>query len=262
MNILYAALWTEGLKIRKAKIFMLSLLAFALIALMLALLVLIARYPEIAGRSSTLEAKASLLGKADWPSFLSLLIQIILSLGTLGFGIITSWVFGREISDRTLKDLLALPTPRATIVLAKLLACAFWGSLLALTLWGVALLAGLAFQIPGWSTARPLETGQIYAKASLLTLLLCTPVAWFASFGRGYLLAISYVILTLVMTQLIAVGAPGLMPYFPWAFPALVSGVAGSAIPPANLWSVLIFVGTVLGGGLGTAGWWQWTDQN
>jgi ABC-type transport system involved in multi-copper enzyme maturation permease subunit len=37
----------------------------------------------------------------------------------IGFAFVTSWVFGREYSDRTVKDLLALPAPRSSIVLSK-----------------------------------------------------------------------------------------------------------------------------------------------
>ncbi|WP_394697887.1 ABC transporter permease [uncultured Methanomethylovorans sp.] len=45
--------------------------------------------------------------------------EIILTLGTIGFGIISSWIFGREYSDRVIQDLLALPVPRSTIVLSN-----------------------------------------------------------------------------------------------------------------------------------------------
>ena len=43
---------------------------------------------------------------------------------------------------------------------------------------------------------------------SLLTMLLCTPVAFFASYGRGYLPPVGFAIVTL-----------GLGPYFPWGIP-------------------------------------------
>ncbi|WP_235201635.1 ABC transporter permease [Paenibacillus sp. FSL H8-0457] len=38
----------------------------------------------------------------------------------------TSWTFGREYSDRTLKDLLVLPISRGKIAIAKYVAIIFW----------------------------------------------------------------------------------------------------------------------------------------
>jgi len=46
--------------------------------------------------------------------------------GLIGFAFVTGWVFGREYSDRTVKDLLALPTPRLSIVLSKFIVVAIW----------------------------------------------------------------------------------------------------------------------------------------
>ena len=56
---------------------------------------------------------------ADWQTYLGLLNQITAGAGLLGFALVTSWVFGREYSDRTVKDLLALPVSRSSIVVSK-----------------------------------------------------------------------------------------------------------------------------------------------
>ena len=53
------------------------------------------------------------------PAYLTLVSQIV-AVGGMLFGMILIWLFGREFSDRTAKDLLALPTSRAAVVLAKL----------------------------------------------------------------------------------------------------------------------------------------------
>ena len=63
----------------------------------------------------------------------------------------------------------------------------------------------------------------------LAQLLLITPVAFVASAGRGYMLSVSFVILIIILTQLLFVGLPGFTVWFPWALPALYSGVAGEA---------------------------------
>ena len=94
MNGLLPALWAESLKARKSKMFVITLMVFMFISIMMGLLMYVAQHPEIAGRSAMVGAKTSIIGNADWASFLNLLIQCILALGSLGFGMVTSWIFG------------------------------------------------------------------------------------------------------------------------------------------------------------------------
>jgi ABC-2 type transport system permease protein len=261
MKGLSAALWSESLKVRRSKVFPVTILFFAFIAVMMGLLMFVARHPELAGRSATISAKASRIGNADWPNFLGLLVQTILALGPIGFGIVTSWVFGREYSDRVIKDILALPVPRSSIVIAKLVVVVVWNILLSLTLFVLALATGWVVHIPGWSSALAWHALLTFSISALLTMLLCPPVALIASASRGYLLPIGFVILLLIITQLTGMGMPGVMPYFPWAIPALCSGAVGSALPRPGLVSYLILILTAILGLLGTVAWWKYADQ-
>jgi ABC-2 type transport system permease protein len=43
-------------------------------------------------------------------------------IGLMGFGILSSWVFGREYQDQTFKDLLSLPISRTSLVCSKFFA--------------------------------------------------------------------------------------------------------------------------------------------
>ena len=69
--------------------------------------------------------KASLLrfGEPNWNNYLALLLQGISAIGLIGFGFITSWVFGREYSENTLKDILALPVSRSYHCGLKIIGC-------------------------------------------------------------------------------------------------------------------------------------------
>lgn len=261
MKSLAVALWAESLKTRKSKVLFSTIVLFFFIGVMMGLLALVAHHPEIAGRSAAINSKASIVGKADWPSFWNLLIQVVLSLGVMGFGFVASWVFGREFSDRAVKDLLALPVSRLVMVFSKFIVITLWCFALMLVLWIAGFATGLAVHIPNWSTRSALDNFVVFTKSGSLTILLCSPVAFIAGIGRGYLLSIGFVLLTLVMTNLVALGVPGFAPYFPWAFPALFSGVTGQALPHLNIWSYPIFVITVVCGYAGTALWWRFADQ-
>ena len=261
MKSIQAALWMEIHKVRRTKIFPISIYFFLFIGIMMGLLMFLSLHPEIANRSATISAKTSFLGGSDWAAFYELLIQIILTVGVIGFGIITSWVFGREFSDRVIKDLLALPVHRSTIVISKLIILTIWSMLLAVTILIAALLTGLAVGIPGWSAGALFPFLGNYMVCAILNVLLITPVAFVASAGRGYMLPISFVILIMILTQILFVGLPGITFWFPWALPALFSGVAGDAIPPPGLISYFLFALTVLAGFLATVAWWQYADH-
>lgn len=261
MNGLYVSLWAEYLKIRKSKVFLITVFLFAFVALVLGLLILVGRHPEISGRSATISAKASLVGHDDWPAFWNVLNQVILSLGTMGFGFVASWVFGREYSDRTIKDLLALPVSRFNIVLSKIIVTVIWCELLTMILLIIGFVTGLAVHIQNWSILSAVKNIKVYLISSFLTILLCTPVTFIASLGKGYLLPVGYALLSLIVTNLIAVGAPGLVPYVPWAFPAIFSGIGGVAMPQVTVWSYIIFILTIAFGYTGTVLWWKFADQ-
>lgn len=261
MKSIQAVLWTEILKIKRAKIFSISIYFFIFIGVMMGMLMFLSMHPEIASRSSTIKMKTSFLGGSDWKGFYELLIQIILSVGVIGSGIITSWGFGREFSDKVIKDLLALPVPRSTIVFSKLIILLIWSILLSIIVLVAAMLTGFAVRIPGWNTGDLFPFLRVYIICSVLNAMLITPVAFVASAGRGYILPISFVILILILTQLLAIGLPGLTFWFPWAFPALVSGAGGAALPSPGFFSYFIYSLIVLAGLFGTVAWWRYADH-
>ncbi|HUZ16843.1 MAG TPA: ABC transporter permease [Spirochaetia bacterium] len=261
MSGFLAALWVEGLKVRRSRVFPVTIALFAFIAVMMALLMVVANHPELAGRSATMGAKASRLGNGDWASYLALLIQTILALGQMGYGIVTSWIFGREYSDHVVKDLLALPTSRSSIVGAKFVLCMAWCILLSAVLLVTALVTGWAATLPGWSPAAARQAVATFSVGAFLTILLSSPIAFAASASRGVLLPIAVVILLLIVTQLLGMGIPGIMPYFPWAIPAVYSGAAGSALPAASPVSLLILILTFALGVGATTVWWKAADQ-
>jgi ABC-2 type transport system permease protein len=145
--------------------------------------------------------------------------------GAIVFAIVTTWVFGRKFSDRTVKELLSLPTSRETIIAAKFTVVTYWTLLLTLFSFGVGLTIGNAVVIPGWSPELFHSATVDILGAGIMTIMLLPFVAFMASIGRGFMPAFGWAVLTVVLAQIAA--AIGWGGWFPWSVPALFSGVAG-----------------------------------
>ncbi len=260
MKGIFAAFFAESLKIRRSKILWISTLSFLIIGVMIGFLMFLAKNPELAQQLGLLGTKASILElETDWPTYFEFLYIVISMGGLLGFGFLTSWVFGREYSDRTIKDLLALPVSRSRIVLAKFLVIFIWCIFLSIITVGMGLISGNLISLSGGSAELLLQGIYTCVGTSLLTILLCTPVAFFASYGRGYLPPIAFVIFTMALTQFI--GILGLAPYFPWAIPVLFSGAGASENASLGIMSYFILILTSFLGIVGTYLWWRFADQ-
>jgi ABC-2 type transport system permease protein len=257
---LNAALWAETLKARRARMPLLTLAGLALGPLMGGLFMKILLDPAWAARFGLLTTKAQAsAAHGDWPTYFGLLAQAIAVGGSILFSLIVIWLFGREYSDHTAKDLLALPTPRTAIVTAKLLLAVIWCAVLAVWVYLLGLALGALIGLPSWTGDAWLHATAIYAATAGLTILLMLPLAWAASAGRGYLPAVGVTVLILFFSQVLS--ALGLGPWFPWAVPALLSGAAGPAAQNLGAGTYLLVVGVVAAGISGVIWWWRAADQ-
>jgi ABC-2 type transport system permease protein len=255
-----AALWAETLKARRARMPLVTLAAFSLAPLMGALFMKILLDPLWAARFGALTTKAQFsAARGDWPTYFGLLTQALAVGGSILFSLIVIWLFGREYSDHTAKDLLALPTPRAAMVTAKLMLATCWCASLALWIYLLGLALGALLSLPGWTTDGWLHATAVYAATASLTIALMLPLAWAASAGRGYLPAIGVMVLLVFLAQVLSV--LGLGPWFPWAAPALFSGAAGPEAQQLGVVTYLLVVAVVAGGITGVIAWWRAADQ-
>ncbi len=226
MNNLRQAIWVEWLKARRSRVPLLTALGFLLAPLAGGFFMLVLKDPEMARQLGMISAKAQLSGgSADWPTYLNLLAQATAVGGILLFGLVGSWIFGREFSDRTAKDLIALPTSRSSIVFAKFCVAAIWTAGLTVMIVLVGLLIGAALDLPLGSNAVFAQGAITIAITAVLTIALITPIAFFASAGHGYLPAIGVSMLVLVLAQVIAVAGWG--EFFPWSIPAVFTRMQG-----------------------------------
>jgi ABC-2 type transport system permease protein len=260
MTNFQSALWAEILKARRSKVPFLAAVGFTLAPLMDGFFMFIMKDPERAREMGLLSVKAQMaMSTAEWTTFFNVLSQAIAIGGVIVFSIVTAWMFGREFSDHTAKDLMALPTSRESIVAAKLVVITIWALGVSLWVYLVGLLIGSLVDIPGWTTGLALESfGNILATAGM-TLLLMTPVAFIASMGRGYLPPLGFAVLTVFFAQIIA--ATGWGDWFPWSVPALFSGAAGPRGEVIGIHSYVLVILAGMAGLVATFYWWGSADQ-
>jgi ABC-2 type transport system permease protein len=260
MNGFLPPLWAETLKMRRSKVPLFAALGLSMAPFMAGLFMIILKDPAAARSMGLISTKAQLaVGVADWPAFFGMLAQAIAIGGAIVFAIVTAWVFGREFSDRTAKELLALPTSRAAIVAAKFVLIAAWMIVVSLFIFGLGLIVGKMVVIPGWSQELLQSAFVTFMGSAILTIALTPFVALFASIGRGYMPAFGWAILTIVLAQIAA--ATGWGDWFPWSVPALFSGVAGPRTELLGSHSYVIVMVASLIGLATTLYWWRSADQ-
>jgi ABC-2 type transport system permease protein len=260
VNGFLAALWAETLKARRSKVPLLASIGFTLAPLMDGLFMFIMKDPERAREMGLLSVKAQLaMSIADWTTFFSVLTQAIAVGGAIVFSIVTAWIFGREFSDHTAKDLLALPTSREKIVTAKLIVLSAWVFATVIWVYLVGLFVGGLIDIPGWTNELALQSlSDVFVTAGM-TLLLMTPVAFIASMGRGYLPPLAWAVLAIFFSQIIA--ATGWGDWFPWSVPALYSGVIGPRSEQLGIHSHILIILAGVAGFVAIFWWWRNADQ-
>jgi ABC-2 type transport system permease protein len=258
MNNLWDMIWIELRKAIRSRMPLGTALGSLFIPLGIAFLIFVSKNPEISQRLGLISAKANLMEYAatDWLTYLGLFGQIVAAGGFLLFVLVISWVFGREFADGTLKDMLAVPVGRSSILLAKFIVVAMWSALLTIIIFAVGLLMGAIIKLPGGAVSVILHGSDLVVMTAGLVIGAVMPFALFASVGRGYLLPVGLAVLTLMLTNLVALIGWG--EYFPWAVPGLYAQ-GKSSLTPISYWIVIL---TGLAGALATYLWWKYADQS
>ena len=260
MNGFLSSLWAETLKMRRSKVPPFTALGFSIAPLVGGLFMIILKDPEAARSMGLISAKAQLTaGVADWPTFFSILSQAVAVGGAILFAIVTAWVFGREFSDRAVKELLALPTSRDAIVAAKFVVVAAWTSIMSLLIFLIGLIVGNLVVIPGWSQELFRSASIDVLGSAALTIALLPFVALLASIGRGFMPPFGWTVLTVALAQIAAITGWG--DWFPWSVPALFSGAAGPRAELVGMHSYVIVILASLAGLAATFYWWRSADQ-
>jgi len=255
------ALRAEFAKLKRARMPLWTLLTVCGYGVISATMTSALLRPEAAtkiGASGGAFAKAAAAGlyHSNWANYLRFNQQGIAGAwGILLFGLVAAYLFGREFSEGTAKNMLTLPLRREWFVLAKFVVLAVW--VLALTLLSVAaqVAFGALLKLDGfsWSLVRTCLVDSL--RVSSLLFLTLPIVGWLGMLGRGYLPPMLFSGLmqgattALVVTKWAA--------WFPWSMPVLLVGaswfpVANPQKLVASSWMVAL---GVFVGGIGLLFW-------
>jgi ABC-2 type transport system permease protein len=240
---------TEFIKLRRSRITWISWLAYSMMPIVGALFVWIIMEPERAGQLGLLGQKAEFVGmSADWTGYFGLLLQTTGIGGMILVSVITSFVFGREYSDETAKNMLTLPVKRHLYIIAKLVVIFVWFSILTLSLLGEGIVICFIMDLPGYSTSLMFSQIGDILLASTVAWLLIPVIAWISLIGKGYLAPMGFTIFLVILGNVF--GATGWGKWFPWSIVPLFAGVAGprnEVLAPESIFIVLLIfiVGTI-----------------
>ncbi|NMB34103.1 MAG: ABC transporter permease subunit [Clostridium sp.] len=158
------------------------------------------------------------------------------------------------------KDLPAPPISGNVILLSKFIVMVLWSLILSTYVLILGLILGEILNISGWSAEIVLHGIWIFIVCAVFTIFLSTPVAFFASVGRGYLSPFGFMIFILVFAQIIVVIGYGR--FFPWSIPALIGGISGNDNGAINGINAIIIALTSTFGLISTTFWWKYAEQN
>lgn len=207
--------------------------------------------PVMMGVGNVLSSDA---GGVQWQAYLTELLDTLAPLGLIGYTFVAAWVFGREFSDRTIKDLLAKPISRAKIVLSKFLVILAWCLLLSIYMFAVGLAVGAILGTQGGSAAFIWSLFIKFLITSLLYIFVTAPSILLANVTKGYLAPLGLILIIVILSNVLA--SFGFAPYFPWTIPSVFQSTGS-----LQLSSIVILAYTGIIGIAGTFAWWRFAEQ-
>lgn len=197
--------------------------------------------------NSQLIAKAGSAATLDWSGLYAQAAQVMAASSLLGFGVVLSWIFGREFTDGTIIGLFGLPASRHAIAGAKLLVFFCWSLLVS-----ILLLAGLV--VLGMVLGYGLPAGDIPLRLGaliMLSTLLVLPIALIATLTRSVFAGVASSIGLVVVAQVGVLGGAG--GWLPLVTPALWAIGSMEATHPMQFGLVGIW-----GIGFAVVSCWSW----
>jgi ABC-2 type transport system permease protein len=206
MTMLGVAVQTEWTKFWRARVVRLTTAALVVGVAAMCLSFQVAALDPTSAMAAKL---GPIVAAGGWNGLIAGANQITATGGVLGFGVVLSWLFGREFTQGTIVGLFAIPVRRSTTAVAKVVVYLAWSVGTSIALSTAMLGAGLAL---GFGPVRWDLLAQLSA-VSFLSALVAVPAALIASLTRGYIGAIGGLVGLIVLAQIgVATGAGGWLP--------------------------------------------------
>lgn len=142
-------------------------------------------------------------------------LYVVLLIGVLLYGVITSYLFNREYVENTLKNVLTIPVSKISIIISKLALLLIWIITLTVVSWGLTLILGLIGSFEGLNTIVLIKSFKEYIIGGSLLFLLSTPTIFVTLLFKDYVPAIVFTIAVTMVNVLISNSKYSVL--YPWS---------------------------------------------
>ncbi|UAC49721.1 ABC transporter permease [Bacillus aquiflavi] len=226
-------LFTEFLKLKRAKMIIISILGAAVAPF----IVVVATYVHMKTKQPT---EAILFEELFYQTNL----YTVLVIGVPLYGVVTAFLFNREYTEDTLKNLLTIPVPRISFIISKILLLFIWITMLTLVSWGFTLLLGVLGQFEGLSFSLIGESFKQFFTGGFLLFILSMPIIFITLVMKNY---VPTIIFTIVITLInIMTANSEHRDLFPWAAAGdIANNTLLSTYPPQYSYIAIIFTSII-----------------
>ncbi|MCR8845175.1 ABC transporter permease [Paenibacillus sp. SC116] len=229
VNLLY----TELLKLKRAKMFMISVIGSMAAPIMM----------FIAFLSMKREKPETIL--TFDVSFYNTNLNVLMLIGTLLYGVIAAYLFSREYTEDTLKNLLTIPVSKTSLIVSKWLLLLLWIFMLTLVAWVMTLLLSFVAQFEGLSVAVIVDSLRQFFVGAFLLFLLSTPIILITMLFKNFVPTIIFTaVVTMANLTVIDTDYQGL---FPWSAVHMVVTNSTEFVYPISYSYAIIFATSILG---------------
>lgn len=200
---------TEVLKLKRSKLFLVSFLGAMVVPIMMFFMFtsMRARNPE------------NIISFEDY--FKQTDMFILLLIGTLLFGLLTTFIFNREYQEETLKNLLTIPIGRRSLIISKLMMVLMVILTLMIFSFMVTLILGFIGHFEGLTGEVLFKWIKIYLFSGILLFMLTPSVIFITLLFKNYIATIGFTIVVSVV-GIIVLQSEYVMIY-PWTVPSVIT---------------------------------------
>lgn len=233
MGRLVNLLYSEVSKLKRSKIFLISLIGATTspIVCFIAYITYKNKYPN----------EPVLLSEV----FSQTNMYTILLIGVPLYGVITAYLFNREYTENTLKNLLTVPISRIGYLFSKIIILFIWVMVMTLVAWIVTVILGIIGQFEGLSTIVILKAFKEFLIGGFFLFLLLSPTIFVTLLFKNY---IPTVVFTLIITMInVLIVQSEYYVLFPWS--AIEVIITNSFIPkyPSEYSYISIYGTSIIG---------------